>query len=169
MECFSKIAAHMLKGLMYHRDMEDYLRFLGFEDLAWQQRMRYLDESTNFACIHKQYLELTGKLLHFDTPQYDPIIPASWYNYTTANVDNSTRQKYLKSIFEIWHNWEQETVTLYEQTIKECRTAGNERAALILEKYLKDVACELHDLETLWTEFEMAEWQPCKILLLQKE
>ena len=169
MECFKKIAAHMLKGLMYHRDMEDYFRFLGYEELANEQRMHYLDESNNFACLHKQYMQETGCFLDFEIPKYESVIPENWYNYKTTDVDNGTRQKSLKNIFEIWKNWEIETISLYEESIHHFRNTGNDHCAFILERYLKDTSAELKSIKSLWTEFEINDWNPSNILATTKE
>ena len=166
MDCFKDAAAHTLKGLMYHREFEDYMRFLGFDNLADMQRKRYLEESNTFACINTEYIKLTGKLLNFDTPAYESVIPKSWYDYDIDDVDNNTRRNYLKSLFVLWINWERETITLYEKIISHCHSTGQEEFNIFFDSCLKDTHKELQKAESLWTKFEMCEWTPLDILLI---
>ena len=42
-----------------------------------------------------------------------PIIPDSWYKYTSMDVDASTKRNAIKDLTEKWINWERETKTLY--------------------------------------------------------
>ena len=169
MNYFSEAATTALKGLMYHRDLEDYMRFLGFENLARLQRHRYLEESDMFACLHRDYMRMTGKLLKFDNPAFDGIIPKSWYNYTKMDVDNSTRRSALKSAFDLWYEWEKSVVSLHEKCAKDCAENGLYIQATYFSRLAEEVSEELEMVERMRLELSMKDYDPAAALSLQEK
>ena len=65
-EIFSKIAAHMIEGLMFHQQMANYYEFLGLEGYAQCHGYRYMEESCNFQMINcmLRFITLITKCLH---------------------------------------------------------------------------------------------------------
>ena len=164
MKVFEDTAMRCLKGLMYHRQLEDYFRFLGFDDLARIQRERYLEESDGFARVCTCYLQGTGKLLKFDDPKVESLIPPSWYQHVKNDVDTSTRKSHLKQAMDFWVNWEREVLEAHDASALQMDRDGLRLMSLFFCRMLNDVRDELAFAERLREELQITEYDPADAL-----
>lgn len=159
----------MLKGIMYHKQLEDYFRFLGLEGLACQQYDRFMSESAAYSRLCRFHLKTMNKLMRQEAPEYESIIPESWYKHKRQDVDDSTRREGVRAAFSIWTTWEKETLAEYERMAAQLRAEGKERCALYFDEFVREVAEELETAERMWLELMTANYDPVFMLSMKGE
>lgn len=160
-EIFSKIAVHMIEGLMFHQQMANYYEFLGLEGYAQCHGYRYMEESCNFHMINQFYVGYYNKLLPELRANDPAVIPDSWYKYERNDVDTSTKRGAVKTGLEKWVKWETDTLKLYEDMFKELLDMKECAAALRVAELIDDVKKELEDaiiyhLDKKATDYEIS-------------
>ena len=55
-DIFSKIAAHMIKGLMVHEQLSNYYDFLGLRSYSNDHEEHYILESKSFRNLNRYYM-----------------------------------------------------------------------------------------------------------------
>ena len=108
-EIFSKMAAHMVKGLMIHDQISSAYTFLNLCGYAKCHEFHYYDESYNYRCLQNYYLEHYHKLIPEEKVSDPNAIPDNWYKYTKSEVDVNTKRSGIKNLMKRWVDWEQET------------------------------------------------------------
>lgn len=146
-EIFLKLNSHMIEGIMLHDQLASYYDFL---DLPGYKRCHK---------YHAQHeMKARRKLLEYYTCHYghsapevqaaDPrVIPSNWSGHTRRDVDANTKRKAVREAFTKWYDWEKSTKELYQRAYKSLFELGEVAAALRIGKLIKDVDCELKDLE----------------------
>lgn len=146
-EIFSKIIAHMIRGMMVHDQLSDYYRFLGMPGYARFHEKQYEDESDGYVMLKKYFIDHYNRLVP-EVPIENPnVIPNTWYQYKRQDVDVNTKKNGVKDGLNKWIAWEKETKTLYETMFKELMNLNEVAAALFLKDYVLDVDRELKKAE----------------------
>ena len=142
-EIYSKIASHMVKGLMVHSQMADYYYFLGLDGYGCCHEYHFLDESRAYRRLSRYFLKHHNKLLPEIPIENPDIISKNWYKYSRLDVDSNTKKSAVKAGLTMWHDWETETKHLYESMFKELMDIGEVASALKLKEFICDVDREL--------------------------
>lgn len=146
-EIFSYIIAHMIEGLMVHDQLSNMYNFLGLEGYKAKHEYHYYCENKNYRELTKYFIEHYNKLVA-DRPFKNPnIIPESWKQFNRFQVDESTRQSYIKYGIDKWVDWEKETKILYQECYQKLMQIGEISAALRISEYIIDVDEELAEAE----------------------
>ena len=117
-ENFSRIATHMVKGMMTHEQLMNAYLFIGLPGYAACHKYHYLSETESYISLCEYAAN------HFDTiistiqPIHDipDIIPKSWFVSTRDQVDSKTRIQAIEEGFNEWLRWENVTKQLYSDT-----------------------------------------------------
>ena len=153
-EIFNKIITHAMEGTIYHDEMARVYDFIGLYGYSLCQRSHQIAETKNFMCLQHYYMTHYFKLPVIENLEPTKLIPESWYKYTTMAVDAGTKRNAVKELMEKWVAWEQETKKLYQEMRQELCTLGEYAAALELDKYILDVAKELHHAQKKLIQLE---------------
>ena len=146
-EVFSKLATHMIEGLMFHDEVSICYDFIGLQAYAKEHSEHYMEESKGYRSLLHYYASHYHKLLKKESVPSPKLIPESWYKYTTIDVDPNTKRNAIKELMTKWIEWEKSTKLLY-QSMRQLLTSINEvAAALELDKYILDVTNELEYAE----------------------
>ena len=167
-EIFIQLNTQMYKGILMHSDMRQIYQFLGLYGYAQCQEYHYLEEINNQSSLQQYYLSHYFKLLKIGDMQHEELVPASWYKYSSQDVDIGTKRNTIKELMTKWINWEKETKQLYESLYIELIGITEVAAALYLIKIIEDVSEELSqaqkmllDLEAIGFNLEnIIDWQP---------
>lgn len=146
-EIINKIETHMWEGILIHNAMAETYDFLGLRGYARFHNYQTYEEMCGMMHLSHYYFTHYHKLIKKDEFMPQPIIPDSWYKYTSMDVDASTKRNAIKDLTEKWINWERETKTLYQSMRLELNNIGEVAAALELDKYIIDVSTELEHAE----------------------
>ena len=153
-EIFSKIAQHMIEGIMIHSQMSDYFNFLGLKGYSECHKYHFIEENANYIKICDYYIEHFNKLI-IEKPNSNPnIIPDDWYSYYRINVDNNIRKTSVEVGFNKWVEWEHNTKTFYQNLYDELISLKEIAAAEELKKYILDVDDELAEAEQMRIELK---------------
>lgn len=142
-EVFSKLAAHMIEGVMFHSQMADYYTFLGLDGYAKCHCYHSASEMAELGRLKAYYITHFDKLLPEVKAKNPDAIPSGWLRYERNDVDVNTRRSAVKSGAERWVLWETETKALYEQMYRELEATGEIAAALEVTRLIRDVSDEL--------------------------
>lgn len=146
-EIFTKLATHMVEGMMIHDAMTKAYDFLGLYGFAKCHEYHHIEETKGYMRLLHYYSAHHHKLLSItDIPRPD-IIPANWYKYTTRNVDPNTKRQSVKMMMEKWVAWEQDTKKLYQEMYSELTNLGEIADACEIKCYILDVSEELKHAE----------------------
>ena len=146
-EVFSKIAEHMVNGMMFHEQMANYYDFLGLQGYKRCHEYHYLSETCAYRGICRYYINHYNKLIpemRFDNVS---VIPTNWYSHVRGDVDTNTKRKSVQSGLEKWVNWEKETKELYEQMYNELLDNNEVAGAMKIKELICDVDNELKKAE----------------------
>jgi NADH:ubiquinone oxidoreductase subunit len=146
-EVYSKIASHMIKGIMFHEELANYYDFLGLKGYKRCHEYHFIDETCAYRGLCRYYINHHNKLIPHEEVEEPDVIPESWYKYTRQEVDNNTKKNAVKNGMTLWVNWEKETKQLYEQMYKELIEIGEVASAMKIKELVCDVDCELKKAE----------------------
>ena len=155
-EIFTKLAEHMIEGIMTHNDLMRAYNFLGLYGFAKSHEYHYLEESGGYVRLLGYYSTRYHKLLNVQNIPKPEIIPDTWYKYTTMAVDANTKRQAVKSMMDKWVEWERKTKKLYQEMYKELCNINEVAAAdevkcfiCAVDEELKHAEKKLIKLETL--------------------
>lgn len=157
-EIFSKLAIHMVEGIMMHNEFAQQFNFLGLEGFAFFQYSHQLEETQNYLCLCNYYTNHYHKLIENVEIIIPKLIPQSWYKYTSMAVDTKTRYDALKTIMNKWINWEIETKKLYQNMYNELIQLKEIATATQINCFIEDVSEELAKAEQNLIRLELTEY-----------
>lgn len=163
-EIFSKVASHMLDGIMIHNEMAKAYDFLGLWGFAKCHTYHTVEEQHSYSSFQHYYASHYFKLLKIDNPQTPTLIPESWYKYNTSAVDVGTKKNTVKDLMTKWVEWERDTKKLYQEMRRELITIDEIAAALELDKYILDVTDELKHAEKKLIKLETLGYDIGKVI-----
>lgn len=100
-EIFTELSAHMIRGLMFHDQMNSYYLFLGLNKYACDHECRYREENESYLRLKQHYFRYHNKLIKDKEIDADlEVIPRSWYNYERKDVDINTKRNAVKEGYE---------------------------------------------------------------------
>ena len=166
-EIFSKLAAHMCEGVMYHDEMAKAYDFLGLWGSSKCHTYHAVEEKQGYRCLQHYYATHYFKLISSEEISKPKIIPDNWFKYSTQSVDTNTKRQAIKDLMTKWVQWERDTKKLYQELRQELVAIGEAAAALKLDCYICDVSQELHNAEKELIKLEtvgydivyITEWQ----------
>ena len=142
-EIFTKLAQHMEEGIQFHKATAQAYDFLGLCGFAKCHIYHQIEETKGQECLLHYYSTNYNKLLNIEPAEKPAIIPASWYKYSTMEVDTNTKRQATKDLMTKWVAWETDTKTLYQQMFKELYDIGEIAAAEKIKYYICEVSEEL--------------------------
>ena len=151
---FSKLAAHLAKGLCYHNQFTSIYGFLNFEGYQKWQEYRFLEESKNYRALQNFYLQYYNKILIEDDYEKPHLIPSSWTKYKKVEVDIGTKRSTLREMMKTWIDWEEETVQLLSKDYKELNDAEDFYGSFYIKEMLKETEKELEEARTEYISLE---------------
>ncbi len=146
-EIFNQLGSHMVEGMMMHSQMANAYGFLKLDGYKTCHEYHYLEETKMYICLNSFYQEQYHKLIKLDAIPNPEIIPASWYKYTSADVDTSTKRSAVETMIKKWVEWEQSTKDILQIDYKILYDSGDILAADKIKCMLDDVTDELHYAE----------------------
>ena len=166
---FSKMAARMVEGLMFHSKMADYYGFLGLDGYAKCHRYHYFEENIAYRKISDYYLHHCGKIIEEMQFRNPEVIPETWFKYKRTDVSAQTRKSSVQMGLEKWVEWETGTKKLYEECYKELININEFALAFIVENLIEDVDDELAKAEQKHLERVAIDFDIFEIMSEQKE
>lgn len=146
---YSEINARMIAALMFHDQMADYFDFLGMKGYKRLHEYQYFMESLERKKLNQYYINHHNRLIPDVYTGQVSMIPENWQTANRISVGKSTKQKGIEDGFNQYHEWESETKSLYEHYSSRLREMGAVADAIIVEKLIQDVDCELKVLERM--------------------
>ncbi len=153
-EIFTKLAAHMVEGMMIHDTLSKGYDFLGLYGFSKCHEYHHIEETKGYECLLHYYSTRYHKLLEIKNIPEPEIIPANWYKYTTMAVDVATKRQAVKTMMEKWVEWERNTKKLYQDMYKELFELGEIAAANKINCFICDVDEELKHAEKKFIKLE---------------
>ena len=167
-EIFSKLSAHMIKGLMIHDQIATIYGFLNLCGYQKCHEYHYYDESRNYRHIQDYYLEHYGKLLAEEPIENPNLIPQTWLKYSKEEVDSNTKRTTVRDMMRKWIEWETETRINLQLFYKELYEMGEVSTAWKLGELLKDVEHELKRAKEKKINLESIDYNMSSIIGEQK-
>ena len=163
-DIFTKIANHMVEGIMFHDQVSICYDFIGMRRFAKDHAEQYIEESKYYRSLLHYYLTHYHKLLKIEIAPMPQIFPDGWHRYDTFQVDISTKKKKIKELTNEWVNWERTTKTLYQEMYYAAIEEREIAAAMYIQKLIKEVTKELTRAEQLLIDLESIDYDMPTIL-----
>lgn len=168
-EIFSKVSAHMIKGMMFHDQMSRYYDFLGLCGFEKCHAYHFAHESKAYQRLNRFYDNHFGKLIP-ELPVEDPaVIPESWYGLNRSQVDRQKRTEAIKSGLSSWIAWETLTKEAYQSMEKALIDVGETDAARYFAGLVHDVSKELKCAEKRHMLLNSVEFDPVYVADMQED
>lgn len=142
-EVYSKIATHMIEGIMIHDQLTTYYDFLQLKGYKRCHEYHYLCENIAYRGINRYYTNHHNKMIEIEQIPNPGLIPSGWYKYTRHDVDPNTKRNAVKVGLEKWVEWESSTKKLYEKMYSELIAIGEVASAFKIKELIEDVDNEL--------------------------
>lgn len=149
-EIFTKMASHMLDGVMIHEQLVHYHNFLHLNGYANFHMERCMEESVGYMRLNNFYISHYNKLIPNIKVTQINIIPKSWYSHIRGDIDSSTLRNSVKSGLEMWVKWEKDTQKLYQELYVELIDLGEVASAKFVSDCICEVTEELKEAETYY-------------------
>ena len=163
-EIYSKLAAHMIKGMMVHEQLANYYDFLGLKGYKRCHEYHFLKETIGYRSLNRYFINHHNTLIPEERVEDPNVIPESWYNHVRSDVDIATKQNGVKNGLTKWVEWERDTKDLYEQMYKELMEIGEVASAMKIKEFVEDVDCELKKAERYWLNKEATNYDMTMII-----
>ena len=169
-EIFSKIALHMIEGVMIHEEMASYFAFLRLSNYEAVQTKRYIDESKSLNQLYSYYIRHYGRLVPKPEIKTIPqVIPDSLYNHKVDDLTTNDVRQSVKDIFQLWVEWEKKTKELYECSyIDLIDNNADVSAAMMVKQLLSEVDDELELAKDYWYKLKNSNFDIVFIMEEQK-
>lgn len=167
-EIFSKIAFHMIEGMMVHDEIANAYDFLGLYGFSKYHAYHHLEETKAYMCLQHYYSVHFHKLLNIDKIPQPDIIPQTWYKYSTNDVDTNTKRQAVQMLVRKWVEWETATKKLYEEMYSELLDLNEIAAAEEIKCYILCVVDELKHAEKKLVKLETIEYNIGTIISWQQ-
>ena len=167
-EIFTKLAEHMIEGVMTHNDLMRGYNFLGLYGFSKCHEYHYLEESKGYVRLLEYYSTRYHKLLKVQSIPQPEIIPDTWYKYTTMAVDSNTKRQAVKSMMDKWVEWERNTKKLYQEMYNELCNVNEVAAANEVNCYICGVDEELKHAEKKLIKLETLGYDISAIVNMQE-
>lgn len=148
-DIFSMINDRQIEALMLHDQMADYFGFLGYSGYKRMHEYQYFSESKAHRDTKKYFMEHHNMVLKesdIDNPRF---IPTEWYGRERKEANDSVKLKAVKEGISAYHTWEKETLKLYEECAKMLLDGGHIVDYEYARCLIKDVCCELKEIEKI--------------------
>lgn len=142
-EIYTKLASHMIKGVMFHTQMADYYDFLCLQGYRTCHEYHMYEEMSAYRSLCHYVVNHHDMLIPDERIESPNAIPASWYKHVRQDADVSTKKDAVKEGLVAWVNWETKTKKLYEQMYIELMNLGAVADACEIKKLVMDVDDEL--------------------------
>jgi len=87
-EIFSKIASHIIEGIMVHEQLMNSYLFMGLSGYAACHEYHYLSESVGYSALCEYVVNHFDMLvIDDDVPSNPGLIPNSWMNVKRTSVN----------------------------------------------------------------------------------
>ena len=141
-EIFSRMATHMVKGMMTHEQLMNAYLFLGLHGCAACHEYHYIKETESYISLCKYTAEHFDSIIGTNQPINDipDIIPKSWYASTRDKVSHETRLQAIEEALTEWINWEESAKSLYEESYSLLVTSD-----LAAAEFVKKLALDAED------------------------
>lgn len=146
-EIYSKVASHMIKGIMFHEQMANYYDFLCLEGYKCCHEYHMYDEMCEYRSLCKYVINHHNMLIPDERIENPEAIPASWYKHVRQDADTTTKKDAVKTGLTAWVNWEKDTKKLYEKMYTELMNLGEVASACKMKKFISKVDHELKKAE----------------------
>jgi len=166
-EIYKKISAHYIKGMMFHDQMTNYYDFLGLRGYKRCHEYNFYKDTIAYRKINRYYINHHGGLIPEMKVEDPGIIPESWYRYKREDVDVQTKRNAVESAITKYIDWEQETKTTLEASIKELCDNNMIADALFLNGFLREVDCELKKAMRKMIDLKSSNYDISNIVLEQ--
>lgn len=167
-EVFTKLATHMVEGMMIHDTLTKGYDFLGLYGFSKCHEYHHIAETKGYECLLHYYSSRYHKLLNIKNIPEPDIIPETWYKYTTMAVDAGTKRSAVKTMMEKWVEWERDTKKLYQEMYQELCGLGEVAAANKIKCYICDVDEELKHAEKKIIKLETLDYNISTIISWQQ-
>ena len=166
LEIFNTISNRQIKALMFHNEMADYFDFLGLNGFKRMHEYQYLKESAELRGTHRYILNHLNKLVPDDRIESVSVIPSNWYNFKRSDVDVSTRKNAVKEALQKYYDWEQETLTIFENAFVEMSKLGKIAYTNKIMDLICDVDKELKCVCRMWLKYKAVDFD---MVLIEEE
>lgn len=163
-EIFTKMASHMLDGVMIHEQLVHYHNFLHLSGYARFHAERCLEESVGYMRLYSYYLSHYNKLIPNVRVAQTNVIPKTWYSHTKKDVDSSTLRSSVKAGLEMWIEWEKDTQKLYQELYTELIELGEIASANYVSECINDVTEELKEAECYYLNKKIRDYDIADIM-----
>ena len=168
-DIFSRLSAHMAKGLMIHDQIATAFGFLNLCGYQKEHEYHFYEESKNYRCLQDYYLSHYHKLIPEEEIENPQIIPANWRRYSKMDVDINTRRNAIKDLMKKWINWEEEAKKLFEDSYIELYNAGEVATAMKIKEFLLDTTQELAHAQCKLISLEAMDYDMAQIVSEQNK
>lgn len=168
-DIYSKLAAHMIQGLMAHEQLANYYDFLGLKGYKRCHEYHYLEETCNYRKLCRYFINHHNKLIPESEVDNPEIIPQSWYKYSRQDVDTTTLTNAVKNGVSTWVNWEKQTKQLYEEMYKELIDINEVASAMKIKEFICDVDKELKCAERKYLELKAVDYSLEYVISVQHD
>lgn len=148
-DVFSMINDRQIEAVMFHDQMADYFRFLGYEGYSCIHEYQYHTESLEHRNTKRYYLTMHNKILKEGEIPNPKAIPIEWYSRQRHEASDSVKLKAVRDGMDTYKKWESDTLKCYESYAKALFEMGKMADYQYVMYLIEDVCCELKEIDKI--------------------
>lgn len=169
-DILNKVINSKLTGVMLHDDMQQIFDFLNLRGYKREQEYRTLDEMAEYKGLCRYMINVNNVFPNKEKSERIEIKNLSALKTVYRNeIKAEQKQRIIKELFELWREWEKETIEELEIYTTKLAQINKNKDAKVTRKLLEDTVKELKYLERQIIELEDVNYELHHIYCLQNE
>lgn len=168
-DIMQKVIKRKLKGVMFHDDLQNSFDFLDMHGFKREQEYRTLSEMAEFKSLCRYVINHYDKMpdKKVDRVEVNPLN----LKFIEKRKDVSPEQKkqMLKMLFEMWCEWEEETIEILECYVTALAKMEHNVDSIKVKSLLEDVTMEYKYIERRLIEYNNVGWELHHIYSIQHD
>ena len=167
-QILSEISELMTDGAMRHMQFADMMDFLGCRGFKRMAEYCFYKDCIHVRKLHRYAINHCNKFIVEKNITSPKVIPQSWEGATRQQVDENTRQKYIRQLFTAWLDYEKETRVKLSQKYKVAHESSNYHVQEKIMHLLEENEMHIKKLERMVLEYNAVDWNMLYIMQQQK-
>lgn len=151
------VSDRLVGGMMFHSDMADLCRYMGFERLAKLHERGFEDDSSAYRKVHRLCVRRTGMLVPSGRQERDRYLDQHRAKRRT-DVTDDARADALKDAMARWAEWEEGTGDVFRSAARRLLDMGEMALSERVTKLADDTESELAELNDLRCRLSATGW-----------
>lgn len=157
LDVLGQVSDRLVGGMMFHSDMADLCRYMGFKRLTTLHEKGFGNDSSAYRKVHRLCVRRVGMLVPSGRQERDRYLD-QFRKENRVDVSDGDRAAALKDAMARWAEWEDGTADVFRTAAKRLHDLGEMALAKHVTDLADDTESELAELDDLRCRLSATGW-----------